>query len=349
MAQLKNVANAILQQKNRVARVVTEKYFERRPELASRWGEAGVKRCTEDTEYHLAYLAEAVRFDSPALFLDYIGWAKVLLSSLRIAETDLIENLELMRQELRKVDGETFEPADRIIELAVAAIPKMPTEPESPLKPGEPLHDVANEWVGLLLRKEAREARQLIMSSVKSGTRILEIYEHVLTPSLHEVGRLWQLRRITEAEEHYCSQVTQHVLALLSAQIAPPRNKKTALGFCVGNEPHDVGIRIVMDCFAVHGWGAVCLGANVPMRNIPSMLQQWAPDVVAISTTMTYNLAETEMIIQRVKSESGANRKQPMILVGGRPFNISPELQKVMGADFTAQSCPQVITCAPAE
>src|SRR5690606_8193070 len=109
-------------------------------------------------------------------------------------------------------------------------------------------------------------------TEAERGTPLIEIYQHILTPALREVGRMWQRRLINEAEEHYCSQITEALLAMLSANVQPARQKKTVLGFCVEGEHHDIGIRLALDCFALQGWDAVCFGANLPARNIPSTL-----------------------------------------------------------------------------
>ena len=78
------LANTLVAQRNILADIVTRQYFDFRPELKHKWGDAGIKRCTEDTAFHISYLAESIRFDFPVLFVDYLGWKKILLASLRI-------------------------------------------------------------------------------------------------------------------------------------------------------------------------------------------------------------------------------------------------------------------------
>ena len=114
------IAEALAKKKALMAEEITAEYFARRPEMLARWGEVGKRRCTEDSVFHLSYLAEAVRFDSPELFVDYIAWAKILLHSLRISESDLRENLELVRSTVaRHFKGEDREVVARIISTAL--------------------------------------------------------------------------------------------------------------------------------------------------------------------------------------------------------------------------------------
>src|SRR5688572_384275 len=165
-----------------MAEEITAEYFTRRPEMLARWGEVGKRRCREDSVFHLSYLAEAVRFDSPELFVDYIAWAKILLHSLRISETDLRENLELVRSTVaRHFKGEDREVVARIISTAEEALPSLPTEVETFLKPDAPLYGVAKNWLEVLLAHKTREARTLLIKEVENGTPVPEIYQHVLT------------------------------------------------------------------------------------------------------------------------------------------------------------------------
>src|SRR5689334_12151005 len=100
MINREQIASVLVEKRHWLADLVTRRFFERHPEYRARWGEIGVKRCSEDGAFHFAYLAEAIRFDFPLLFTDYLNWTKALLLSLGIGEEDLRENLELMKAAL---------------------------------------------------------------------------------------------------------------------------------------------------------------------------------------------------------------------------------------------------------
>ena len=76
--------------------------FVRHPELEQRYGVAGRDRCLEDAGYHLAYLAQAIAADSVALFVDYVGWAKVTLAKRDFPARDLGGLLEIMKESLQQ-------------------------------------------------------------------------------------------------------------------------------------------------------------------------------------------------------------------------------------------------------
>jgi MerR family transcriptional regulator, light-induced transcriptional regulator len=337
------VANKLVASRDIIAQVVTREYFEFRPELKEKWGEIGIKRCTEDTAYHISYLAEAIRFDFPILFIDYLGWTKILLASLRISENDLRQNLEILKAVLTS----RFEPdelalTNATIDAGLNALPALSTELPTFLTNDAPHFELAQKWLELMLRHQPREGRRLIIERVRGGVSLADIYQHVFTPALYEVGRLWQMRKINEAEEHHCSQLTQTMLAILSQEFQSVRTGRSVVGFSVGNEMHEIGIRLVTDCFSNNGWDSVCLGSNVPTRNIDGILRTWAPDVVAISATMTYHLGEVQAAVKAIKAAKLS--PAPKILVGGKPFKLCPDLGARMGADITAEGCADVLT-----
>ena len=337
------LANSLVAHRQIIAEIVTREYFEFRPELKQKWGEVGLKRCSEDTAYHISYLAESIRFDFPILFVDYLGWTKILLASLRINENDLRQNLEILKAVLAsRLTPPEIALTNATIDAGLKALPTLPGEVPTFLDQKAPHFELAQKWMELMLRHQAREARRMIIDSIRGGISLADIYQYVFTPALYEVGRLWQTRKISEAEEHYCSQLTQTMLAILSQEFSPVRVGRSVVGFSVGNEMHEIGIRLVTDCFANHGWDAVCLGSNVPTRNIDGLLRTWAPDVVAISATMTYNLAEVQAAVTAVNNANVSSK--PKILVGGKPFNLCPELGPRMGADITADGCAQILT-----
>lgn len=248
------LAEQIISRRHHLADWVTREYFERRPELRQRWGDAGLARCTEDTAFHLAYLAEAIRFDFPILFTDYLAWTKALLASLKISSDDLQLNLELIKKAFEKFfSSDEAALASQTLDIGLNALPSLGVELEPHIKRDNPFYDLARGWLETLLKHDPRAGRRLIIDALSQGVRNIDIYQHVFTPALYEVGRLWQTRQISEAEEHYCSQTTSVLLAILSDQFPTARVGKSVVGFSVGKEMHEIGIRLVTDCFSQHG------------------------------------------------------------------------------------------------
>jgi MerR family transcriptional regulator, light-induced transcriptional regulator len=338
-------ANLIVAKQRAVAEAVVSRQFKEHPELEARYGAEGRAKSLRDAESHCLHLAEAVRFDEEALFLDYVAWAKVLQFSKGIDETGLRGSLEELLLAIREILPEAFhETVGHYIESAIHQLPQMSNTIEPFVQTAAPHGEMARDYMNRLLAREGRAAVTLIWKAVEAGMPIPDIYQDVFAPCLREVGRLWQTHEVNEAFEHYCTETTHTLLAVLSHYFKPSGSRRSALGFCVANERHLLGIRMVLDCFQLHDWNTVYLGGDVPMSNVEGVLQTWRPDAVLVSATMIYHLVEVRNVISAIRAASVPNK--PVVVAGGRPFEISPGLWRKVGADLPGGSCPEAIRLA---
>jgi hypothetical protein len=67
-----------------IAEKVTESYYEVDVKAMEKWGEQGRKRTLEDTVFTLQHLSSAVFANDVNLFLDYLKWLVVVLTSRRV-------------------------------------------------------------------------------------------------------------------------------------------------------------------------------------------------------------------------------------------------------------------------
>lgn len=72
------------------------------PTLLSKYGEAGKKKCLEDNQHHLAYLALAYKVQDSKIFSDYAIWLDGVLTTRGMDTEHLILNLELIQEAAQK-------------------------------------------------------------------------------------------------------------------------------------------------------------------------------------------------------------------------------------------------------
>ncbi|MEO8036117.1 MAG: hypothetical protein ABI837_16900, partial [Acidobacteriota bacterium] len=107
---------------------MTTRQSQQHPELDRTYGAAGRQHCHNDALFHLRFLAQSIRLGAPALFIDYIGWAKIMLVSRGVPATDLAANLEILREVA--VAGVETEMAEAIVAPVAATIAAFPSLPE---------------------------------------------------------------------------------------------------------------------------------------------------------------------------------------------------------------------------
>ncbi len=327
-----------------LASAMTERQLAMRPDLAERYGERGRHHCHKDAEYHLSYLADAIASDSPALFSDYVDWARVMLASRGIPAGDLESNLEILREILRRElpAGQAGIACDYV--AAGLCVLSGPTAIPEEAGPADPLYDLSQRYLRALLDGQRHEASQLIQRSVEDGVSVRDIYLYVFQRTQYEVGRLWQINQVSVAQEHYCTAATQFIMSQLYPYIFSTRkNGRVLVGTCVAGDLHEIGVRMVSDFFEMEGWDTFYLGANTPTPDLVRTLVDRRADVLAVSATMSFHVRAVTGLIAAVRAEMGDSIK---VLVGGYPFNIDPDLWRRIGADGSAGNAAEAIELA---
>lgn len=196
----------------------------------------------------------------------------------------------------------------------------------------EDLAGLADRYLEMLLDGDRREAIGLVMDAVQRGVPIKEFYLKVFQPVQYRVGELWQRNRISVAQEHYCTAATQLAMAMLYPRIfQTPKTGLKMVGTCVEDELHELGIRMVADFFEMEGWDTHYLGASTPTESVVETVRKVRPDVLAVSVSVTVHLPALMDLVRAVRQLPEGGRTK--IMVGGRPFNLSPNLWERVGAD----------------
>ena len=326
-----------------IADDVIDTDYARRPDLLTRFGERGRTLYRRDCLYHLSFLTEAVARSEPALFVDYIAWAKSMLSAHGVPASDLAENLRLLRSAIgRHVSPEEAAAAAASIDSSLERLPAMLAEPPTFLSTLSLSGQLARDYLALLLKVDRKAAVDLIDRAMRDGLPLRRLYLDVFQQSQREVGRLWQLNRITVAQEHYCTGATQAIMnQFLSQILATPRIGRTVTAFCVAGDQHEIGLRIVADFFELAGWDCTFLGANMPIGSLPASIAAAPPDLIAVSATMAFHVGLIETFIGALRARPDIGRTP--VLVGGRPFSLAENLWQRIGADGMAYDAESAV------
>lgn len=326
-----------------LAVAITDRHFAAHPELLERYPAIGRQRCLEDARFHLQYLAVAVDTRSSAIFTDYIVWAKVMLAQRRVPASDLAENLRIIEETLAGAFGEGSADAARLIETAIDQLPSMPDDVPSHLDPRAPLWSAASAYLDALLRGSRAEALQIVEGVLAGEATIRDVYRHVFEPAQQEIGRLWQLNRISVAQEHYCTAATQHIMTRLYGQLfAGEKRDARAVAMCVGGELHEVGLRIVTDLLELEGWQTWYLGASVPPAAAVQLCVDQRADVLLVSATLPPHIHSVTDVIRAFRARPEMARRK--VIVGGGAFRSAPDGWRTIGADGYAANADDCLT-----
>jgi methanogenic corrinoid protein MtbC1 len=193
------------------------------------------------------------------------------------------------------------------------------------------MHDY-DRYVNSLLRGDLLSCSSIVRQLLANGVAVRSLYSDLFRESLYHVGELWETNRITVATEHLATAITERVMGQV---VAPLLYNHGAVGrsmiiSCVANEFHQVGGRMVADIAEMKGWDTCFLGANMPLQDLLTLVEEKRPDLLAFSTALYGNLPRLQQAIEAVR---GRYPELP-IWLGGQMFR--------WGGQELAEQYPQV-------
>lgn len=310
-----------------------------------KWGKVGRELSIRDVNYHFSYLIESIRNQDFMLFVRYSEWLKELFAGLGFPENTVKVTFECMRSALKeKLPKNIFEIADFYLKKGVEQAQKQSNESRTYLDPSAPLYTLAKDYLEALLSGQKQTAIRLVLDAVEQGVDIKNIYLWIFQNCQYEIGRLWHLNKISVAQEHYCSAVTQLIMSQLYTYIfSSNKIGRSLMAACVHSELHEIGIRMVSDFFELAGWDTYYLGANTPDSSIIQALDKTQPDILALSATMPFHLDSLRRTISNVRKSAP---KETKIIVGGFALNTSKNLWEQLGADGYAGDAQEALRMA---
>jgi MerR family transcriptional regulator, light-induced transcriptional regulator len=194
------------------------------------------------------------------------------------------------------------------------------------------------------LEGNRREALRLaVEQGLERGVSAAELELHMIVPAQREVGRLWEENRISVAQEHLATSISQLVLAHLYEHLPrPATNGLRALVACTPGELHDLGARIGADFLEMAGFQVQFMGANVATERLVEVVQQERPHLLGLSATMSFHLPALRATIAAVRAVSP---KLP-IVVGGGLLESTHGLGDSLGVEAFGRSAEELArTC----
>lgn len=317
--------------------------YKKSPELRHRY-EVFEETVRNDYLYHLDFLLEALRYGSHRLFEDYLYWNRAFFEGIDIPLDHVAYSFRVVQEVLRKFLPENdrvlfdhyFMNVDMILGDHIES-------GDSFISGDDDISQLTREYFRTVLRGTRMEAMEIINRAIDEGVTIDNIYLEVFQRSLREVGRLWQIKKLTVAEEHYFTAATQLIMSNLYPKIFTGAKKDVKLvAACIGNELHEIGIRMVADFFEMNGWNTFYYGANTPIPSLINMVDELRPELLALSATLLPHVEHIEKIIGNIRESN----KGVKVLVGGYPFNVDKELWQKIGADGSAGDAREALVVA---
>jgi methanogenic corrinoid protein MtbC1 len=330
-SRLEVLADVIREHGPSVAVEVTTAFLDRHPDWRERYGSRAMSAGVQDAGYHVAFLAAAIETDDPSAFAAYARWTARVLAARGIESRFLAENLAQVQGALAARLG-----VDRGSDLTrhfQAALDALTLEPALPSEPV--LNLTVQVFLQAILTGQRHAAVQIAREARRDGLTLRDLYIDVFQPALYEVGRRWESNRLTVAQEHIATAITQYVMAQVyeapDVGTSPAKGRVVLTG--VEGELHSVGAVMVGDLLETSGFHVRFLGTNLPTGSILSVIRDATPSHVGISATMLFNIGAVRQLIHAVRAEFA---DRVAVVVGGAAFRMNPDLWRQVSADAYA-------------
>ncbi|MFO7881101.1 MAG: cobalamin-dependent protein [Kosmotogaceae bacterium] len=316
---------------------VAIKIYEHYRELYPRYrNDVFREKTIQDVEYNLSYLATAIKYKEPNIFADYIDWFRQLAEGYGL-------NFDLFKDSLRymaEISTEFY--ATDIAELIKKYVNDS-LEIYKQIEEAEFSHrydDYYQRYKEALLSTNNAEAWNVVNELTKNEVKTEDIYILIFARAQYEIGQLWQKNKISVAQEHYATAVTQSIMSNIYSKVVsfkPDAHTLVAVG--TSGELHEIGIRMVADFFEINGWNSVFFGSNTPSESVTSFIEHNNVDLLAIGVTLPPHLVEMQRLIELVRK----TRSDLPIIVGGKAVSGNIDLARKLGADTTAFSVKDAV------
>ena len=186
---------------------------------------------------------------------------------------------------------------------------------------------VFDDYLEALLSANTSAAIELLDDALMRGTSPVSLIRDIIGRGQQEIGESWARGSLSLGEEHAATAVSEQALAVVSQSLpASPRGKRVALA-CAEGEWHTMPARLAGAQARAAGLQVTMLGASLPADQLQAHLLRTAPDVLALSVTLSSNLVGASKSIQ------AAHRAGVAVIVGGAAWGTDDLRARALGAD----------------
>jgi methanogenic corrinoid protein MtbC1 len=207
--------------------------------------------------------------------------------------------------------------------------------PETPGTPGTPSLAARTErfWTALENADE-RSAVALVTEALDRGFPPEGVLLEVIAPAQRRVGVRWAENRLTVAQEHAATAISDRAVTAVAAH--PAARTAARLGrvtvACADGEWHTLPARLVAEVLRLRGWRVDFLGAHVTTRQLVAHVHSTGPDAVALSCSLPVRLPVAHAAITACQAAGVP------VLAGGGGFGPGGRYARLLGADAWAGS-----------
>lgn len=171
------------------------------------------------------------------------------------------------------------------------------------------------------LNSHVEKLQQVLNGLYLGQYSLFEIYDHLVTPVMYRIGKMWEDGKLAIAEEHLASKAIIDSVIRLQGIIRLPR-KKSGKAVCLNftREFHSLALTMVSHILEIRGFRVFNMGQNTPLDKMEAVLNRIKPDRVYVSGTVVEDKELLEREFNRICEL--CSEFNTRLYVGGRAFDV---------------------------
>lgn len=179
-----------------------------------------------------------------------------------------------------------------------------------------------------------------VLSSAFSLYSMEQVGEHVIVPTMVEVGERWHRNEISVTREHYA---TNYLIQRLSAILRVVPNGYTGplvwVG-CAPGERHEMGVLLLCIYLRRAGFQVRYLGQDLPEDDLVQEALLQKPALILFSASGVDTAGRLRGVCERLVQ---IEPPRPIVGYGGRVFNLHPELRDRIAGVFAGSTAVEAV------
>ncbi len=184
-------------------------------------------------------------------------------------------------------------------------------------------------------------AASRVMTSMLAIYPIEQICAELITPTLWEIGRLWEQEQITVSVEHFASNFFHSLLTNLSHTMPVNSAYPLVIACCAPGELHELGLLMLSLLLRRSGLRVAYLGQNIETAGLLQTIMQLSPAAICVSVTMPEYLEATIKLGQQMQEISPA---RPCLIFGGQAFKQHPDAIAQIPGVYLSGEMQRIVT-----
>ena len=203
---------------------------------------------------------------------------------------------------------------------------------------------MSEELINAIIEMREEDALKMTTQMLDSGTPPLEVLE-ACRKALDVVGKHFEEGTYFLPELMLAGEMMNQISAIIKPKLAemPDRERhgKVLIGTVEG-DIHDIGKNIVSFMLDVNGFEVQDLGVDVPAQKFVEAIEDFQPQVVALSGFLTLSFDAMRNTVAAI--ESAGSRDKVKIMIGGGQIN--EEVKEYARADGYGKDAMAGVTFA---